>query len=323
MTSIAEVASRIPEQAEPIEQIGARIGVTEHDVRLFTRLFGLREVRVAHDRGYTDRLVDAARELKTLRGNESRVKYLMVARTFRDIAPQTEDPVGEIAERLGLDDAVGFAVTEHACASGLLALWTAGWLLRDEEPGSLALILTGEIPPIDGFYLPSTTIMGDSSAACLVGAEGERDRLLSYSFRMNPSIDQTMDIAVSHAPDMEDVINKYSEVSSESLRKIYIDEIATVIAEAVEQAGIGMDDLALILPHNVNRISWVRICRRIGYPVEKVMTDLIPITGHCYTADGFLNYGEARRRDLLRPGDHYLIVGVGTGGSFAAMAFQR
>lgn len=323
MTSIAEVASHIPEQAESIAEASARLGASEHETRLFTRLFGLREIRVAHDRGYTDRLVDAAMRLETLRGNESRVKYLMVARTFRDIAPQSEDPVQEVAERLGLHRATGFAVTEHACASGLLALWTAGWLLRDEEPGSLALILTGEVPPVDGFYLPGTTIMGDSSAAVLVSAEGDRDRLLSYSFRMNPSIDQTMEIAVLHAPDMEDVINKYSEVSSERLRKIYIDEIAAVIREAVEQAGIGLDDLALLLPHNVNRISWVRICRSIGFPVEKLMTDLIPITGHCYTADGFLNYDEAVARGRLQPGDRYLIVGVGTGGSFAAMVFEH
>jgi 3-oxoacyl-[acyl-carrier-protein] synthase III len=73
----------------------------------------------------------------------------------------------------------------------------------------------------------------------------------------------------------------------------------------------------------MNRISWVRICRHLGYPVDSVMLDYIPVTGHCYAADGFLNYTEAARKGLLRSGEYYMIVGVGMGGRFAAMVFRH
>jgi 3-oxoacyl-[acyl-carrier-protein] synthase III len=323
MTSIIEVASCIPDEAATIEEIGERFGISRVQVDLFTRFLGLREVRIAPDRGYADRLVDAASNLTTLRGNESRVKYVLAARTALDMATTAEDPLGDVVHRLGLSQAVAFSVTEHACASGMYALWIAGNLLRDEDPDALALILMGEMPSMDGFYLPGTSIMGDSSAACLVSAEGRRDRLASFAYHMNANFEHVLIEAISKATSYEDVFRAQTETSNDELGKTYIEEICRVMDRAASEAGTSLAELAMILPHNVNRISWIRICRAAGISIEKVMTDLIPVTGHCYTADCFLNYVEADRQGLLREGDHYMTVGVGTDGSFASMVFQR
>lgn len=323
MLSITEVADHIPAQAETVEVLGERFGLTAKEIRLYKRVFGLREVRVAPDRTYADRLLDAAKGLETLRGNESRVKYVLLARSFRDAALTDRDTARVVIEELGLENAIGFAVTDHACSSGLLALWMGGSLLSEEEPDALALILMGEIAPLDRFHLPRAGFMGDSSAACLISTSGERDRLRSYAFRMNSSLDQVMDIAVSHFSGCEEAVRSYSNVANRPLADIYIEDLSLVMEEAVERADLSIHDLALILPHNVNRVPWVRICRNYGIPMERVMTDLMPVTGHCYSADGFLNYAEALRRRRISEGDHYMIVSVGTSGSFAAMVFQR
>ncbi|HEU5129013.1 MAG TPA: 3-oxoacyl-[acyl-carrier-protein] synthase III C-terminal domain-containing protein [Glycomyces sp.] len=323
MIALAEVASHIPEKSETIEEVGRQLDIDGKHIELFTRFFGLREVRVAPDRGYADRLVDAARNLTRLRGNEARVRYVLVARTARDLSTTASDPVHEVVERLGLENATGFAVTEHACASGLYAIWMGGWLLRDEDPDALALVLMGEVPEMEGFYLPGTAVMGDSTAACLVSASGERDRLRSYAYRINPSCERALADAVAGYQSMEDAFSQHMGTATEELGKIYIEELSEVLMDAAAQAGVALQDMKLILPHNVNRISWIRVCKRIGVPITQVMTDLIPITGHCYTADSFLNYVEAQRQSRLEPGDHYMVVGVGTHGSFASMVFQR
>jgi 3-oxoacyl-[acyl-carrier-protein] synthase-3 len=323
MTALAEVASQIPERSETVAEVGKRLGMGRLEQRTFERFLGLREIRVAPDRTYADRLVDAARKLSGLRGNEDRVRYVIAGRTFRDVAAPAEAPVHEAVDRLGLRHAVTFTMTEHACASGLLAVWTAGWLLRDSEPDAMALILTGEPAPVSKFYLPYVAIMGDSTAACLVVAEGTHDRLLSYAFRMSPAIEETLEMAVARAPDMTAVIREYSAVSVNEFSREYTEKVIIVIREALADAGLGLDQISLILPQNINRISWIRICRHLDYPVDSVMLDYIPVTGHCYTADGFLNYTEAARQGRLRSGEYYLIVGVGMGGGFAAMVFQR
>ncbi|MEV0156309.1 3-oxoacyl-[acyl-carrier-protein] synthase III C-terminal domain-containing protein [Micromonospora sp. NPDC050686] len=323
MTSLAEVVCHIPETAETVQEAGDRLRISAFDRRLFEKFLGLREIRVAPDRTYSDRLVDAAQRLQGLPGKEDRVRYFIAARTFRDAATASEAPVHAAADRLGLRNAVAFSVTEHACASGLLALWTAGWLLRDEDPDAMALLVTGELAPVEGFYLPQTAIMGDSSAACLITADGPSDQLLSYAFRMSPGIDEILKMAVMHSPDMGDVVTNYSSVSLNEFKKFYTEKVVDVVQEAIDDAGVTLDQCALILPQNINRISWVRICRRLNYPVELVMLDYMPVTGHCYAADGFINYTEAVRQGRLRPGDYYLVVSVGMGGGFAAMVLRH
>jgi 3-oxoacyl-[acyl-carrier-protein] synthase-3 len=84
-----------------------------------------------------------------------------------------------------------------------------------------------------------------------------------------------------------------------------------------------VDQLSLILPHNVNVVSWRRMCRRIGFPVERVVLDNVPVTGHNFAADPFVNYHTAARRGLLRRGDTYLVAAAGLGAIFSAMVFQH
>jgi 3-oxoacyl-[acyl-carrier-protein] synthase-3 len=44
-----------------------------------------------------------------------------------------------------------------------------------------------------------------------------------------------------------------------------------------------------------------------------------------FCADAFVNYQTACARDLLRPGDHYLVAaaGAGLGATFSAMVFEH
>ncbi|MDF2807909.1 MAG: 3-oxoacyl-ACP synthase, partial [Cellulosimicrobium sp.] len=67
-----------------------------------------------------------------------------------------------------------WTLTQHACASALLAVDVAGRLLAaDRDPDALALVLTGEKAFSPGSRLiEGTTIMGEGTAAVLVAADG-------------------------------------------------------------------------------------------------------------------------------------------------------
>ena len=80
-----------------------------------------------------------------------------------------------------------------------------------------------------------------------------------------------------------------------------------------------------MLPHNVNLVTWQRMCMLLKFPRERVLLDNIPDTGHVFCADLFVNYQTACERGLLRPGDRYLAAAVGAGGgaTFAAMVFEH
>jgi len=81
----------------------------------------------------------------------------------------------------------------------------------------------------------------------------------------------------------------------------------------------------VILPHNVNLVTWQRMCLLLGIPRDRVLLDNIGANGHVFCADMFINYTTACERGLLRPGDRYLAAAVGAGGgaTFAAMVFEH
>jgi 3-oxoacyl-[acyl-carrier-protein] synthase-3 len=103
----------------------------------------------------------------------------------------------------------------------------------------------------------------------------------------------------------------------------YTELLAEVILAAVKQADLSIDDIALVLPHNVNVVSWRRVCRRVGIPVDRVLLDNVPLVGHTPSADTFINHASAVAAGRLAPGDRYLTAGAGFGAVFSAMVLEH
>lgn len=309
MTALQEIATYLPDRRVPIEDLAAPLGLSPMQVKLFRRYHELREVRREPDGTLLDLLLAAAGGLDGLPGSRDRVKYVVHARSFPVVVPYPVNPLPLLCDRLGIGAAIAFTVTHHACASGLLALDLVGRLLRaDPDPDPLALVLTGEqaFTP-DAQLVPETSVFSEGAAACLVAASGPRDRLLAYSAEQRGEFDDEL------------------SADPAAYQREYQSLLAETVLAAVARAGLRLDDIEVILPHNVNAMAWRRLCRRIGFPVERVVLDNIPVMGHVFCADAFLNYRTARDQGLLRPGTRYLIgaAGAGRGSTFAAMVFEH
>jgi 3-oxoacyl-[acyl-carrier-protein] synthase-3 len=309
MTALVSVSSYLPDERVPIEDLAEQFGLTSMQIRVFRKYHKLGEVHV--DRGGTliDLLRGAVTGLHALRGREHHVKYVLFARTFPVVVPYPLNPLHELCREVGLGHAEAFTVTHHACASGLLAIDIAGRLLAaDDDPHALALILAGEktFTP-EAHLVPETSIFGEGASAALVSADGHRDRLIAYTASLRGEFD-----------------GELAEVAGQFQRE-YPDSLAEAILAAVDTAGARMDEISLILPHNVNSVAWQRVCRRLEFPMSRVLLDHVATHGHVFCADAFINYEAALARDLLRPGDRYVMAaaGAGRGATFSAMVFEH
>lgn len=310
MTALEAVAVCLPPADVPIEQVCAEVGQTSRQTTLFRRFHGLDRVLLDPEGTLLDMLMGAATALEALRGQEHRVRYVIFARSAPVSAPYPHNPVDEVRRALGLDNAVSFSITHHACAVGLLAIDVAGRLLAvDGDPDALALILAGEKTfTLDGRLIPETAICGEVATACLVRPGGGRDRMLSYAALQRGEFEGRL-------AEQPDLLARFQQV--------YANLMAEAIQGALDEAGVDLADISLILPHNVNRISWRRVCKLLDYPLEQVLLDNVPVTGHCFGADVFINYQSAMDRNLLHPGDLYLAASAGVGAVFAAMVFEH
>jgi 3-oxoacyl-[acyl-carrier-protein] synthase-3 len=309
VTALEAVAVYVPEQQVPIEHLAGQVGLSAMQVKVFKRFLGLAQVRRDTGRTLLDLLLAGASGLDALRGREHQVRYVLHARATPVETPYPVNPLHELCRMLGLGHAIAFTVTHHGCASQLLAIDMAGRLLAaDGDTGALALVLAGEKAfTRDAQLMPGISVFGEAAAACLVRPDGRRDRLLAYVTSIQGEFD-------GRFTDFPEIAARYE--------REYPASLAAVIRAAVAQAGLSIDEISLILPHNVNLLSWRRLCRRIGYPVDRVLLDNVPVTGHAFCADSFINYVTAAERGLLRPGDRYLIVAAG-GATFSAMVCEH
>lgn len=311
MTALLEIAGYLPDCRVPLEELLVDWALPASTVDTLQRSYGYSEVRRQKPgETLTDLLVQAAHNLPSLTANQSRVRYLLYARTVPVSQPHPLNPLPELCELLNLGDATAFAVTHHGCASSLLAVDIAGRLLAmDGDPDALALIVAAEqVFTLDETLRPEARIFGEASAACLVSADGRRDRVLSYAALQRGDLDHWATDRPDHA---------------ERFAKEYTTLVGEVISTAAERAGLRVDELRLILPHNVNVRSWRKVCRQLGLPATTVLLDNVPLIGHTFAADPFLNYRTAVDSGLLTPGDRYLMAAAGYGAIFSAMVVEH
>jgi 3-oxoacyl-[acyl-carrier-protein] synthase-3 len=309
------VSVYLPPVRTPIDHLAGPLGLTEMQVKLFRRFHGLNEVGRDGEASLYDLLMKAAAGLSELRGQEHRVRYVLHARAMPVVAPYPVNPLHEVCHALGLDHAVAFTVTHQSCASGLQAIDLAGRLLAADatrtpagQPPPLALILSGEKAfTREAQLFVDTTVFGEGASACLVSASGPRDRMLAYAAQVRGEFDSDTG--------ENDVL----------LQREYRPTLASVMRQALDRAGATLDDIRVVLPHNVNLVTWQRMCLLLRFPRDRVLLDNIATTGHVFCADMFINYTTACERGLLRPGDRYLVAAVGAGGgaTFAAMVFEH
>jgi 3-oxoacyl-[acyl-carrier-protein] synthase III len=308
MTALEAVSVYLPPSRVPIENLAGRLGMTDMQVKLFRRFHGLKEVGRDPDLSLFDLLMKAVTGLDALRGQEHRVRYVLYARAMPVVEPYPVNTLQEVCQSSGLGHALTFTVTQQSCASGLLAIDLAGRLLAADDHDGLALILSGEKAfTREAEMFADTTIFGEGASACLVSAFGARDRLLAYASNVRGEFDS--------ATGENDVL----------LQREYRPLLAEVMRQALDEAGLTLDDIRVVLPHNVNLVTWQRMCVLLKFPRERVVLDNIPVNGHVFCADMFANYQTACERGLLQPGDRYLAAAVGAGGgaTFAAMVFEH
>ncbi|MFE3323810.1 3-oxoacyl-[acyl-carrier-protein] synthase III C-terminal domain-containing protein [Streptomyces sp. NPDC059176] len=309
MTSLLEVSTHWPRQVS-LADLQDALGLTDREMRRYGRGFGLSEICWDDTMPEKDILLAALDKLSLLRGQEDRVRYVIRPRTQRSPSPYPDSVLQQVRREAGLGHARTFAVTEHACASGLFAIDLAGMLLaEDEDPDALALVLVGEKAYSRvAHHLLGMGVTGEATSAVLVSSGGPRDRVLGFAVRT----------AAVGEPSMV-----MSEEGGAAFRELYGDVLVETVGAALADAGTAMGDVSLVLPHNVNRVAWVRMADRLGVPVDRIFLDNIPRTGHCFGADPFLNYATVRELGRLNPGDRYVMISVGLGASFAALVVEH
>lgn len=308
-TTLERIESFLPEHSVRIDELAGPLGLRRAEIGVFRKIYGLDRLRFEPGGGLFELVLPAAREAVRALPEGRRIGYVIHAHTMQTLAPPDVDPARVIRDELGLFEAESFALSQQACVSSLGAVDLAGELLRAEAPDAYALVVTGEraySPKVQ--LIPHSSIMAEAAAACLVTVDGAGDQVRSH-------VTRTLG---KYAAGLE-----MSREEAQEFGRLYGAVLGEVILEAVARAGLGWGDIDLVIPHNVNTVSWKQTIKEMDADPERFFLDNIPVYSHLYSSDVFVNYATLRERDRLVDGRHYVLVSVGLGATFGAMVITH
>jgi 3-oxoacyl-[acyl-carrier-protein] synthase-3 len=307
MTYLERIGVFLPESSASVQDLSEALALSRNQVSFLTRYLGLDRIAIAPDLDLADMLTAAGADALRDADRDS-VRFLIHAHTMQHVATASKSMLCDVRTALGLRNAVVFSMSHMNCVVGLHALQVARALLQSAQPGDKVLLLTGDkIVSDTQRIIPDTTLLGEAAAAALIGQDATGDRVVGRALTVLGRFYQCL-----HWP--EELRLEY--------KKIYVENLRNVMQAAIADAGRQPGDIDIILPHNVNRLTWKGISRDLGIPMERVYLDNIPKFGHCYASDPFINLASVRDTGLVKAGDLVLLVSAGLGAAFAATLVQ-
>jgi 3-oxoacyl-[acyl-carrier-protein] synthase-3 len=304
---LERVGTFLPETSISVQELREPLGLSESQVLLFNRFLGLNKVAFAPGVELADMLIAAGQDALGDTDPDS-VRYLIHAHTMQHVGPPSQHMLENVRLKLGLRNASVFGLSHLNCVIGLHVLQIARYLLHGARPQDKVLILTGDkILSHRLRLIPDTTLLGEAAAACLVGSDPRGDRVVGRALAVDGRYYQCLDCP---------------QPLREEYKNTYVKSLGAVMQAAIDDAGCDPARIAAVLPHNVNRLSWKKICGALGIPADRVFLDNVPKLGHCYTSDPFINLAAVRDAGRVAAGDLVLMATAGLGAAYAATVVE-
>jgi 3-oxoacyl-[acyl-carrier-protein] synthase-3 len=251
-----------------------------------------------------------------------------------------------IQHKLGAVNAKTFEV-HNLCSSGALSLQLAKSLMitQPELKNVLLVVGTRESDLVDYKNTRARFMFnfGDGAAACLVQKGYEKNQILetemitdgrfatdvavygvgNVNYQKNKIVDKCLQNAEAAE---EGSIGYYGlDVADPENMKVNLDPISLpnfnkVIAGAVEKSGYGKHDIKFLAPIFMKKSILNLILSEFGMTEDQSF--ILKNFGHVQSADAYIAIHEALKLGTIKDGDLVVMLGAGTGYSWAATAVR-
>ncbi|MFN2289571.1 MAG: beta-ketoacyl-ACP synthase III [Anaerolineae bacterium] len=287
---------------------------------------GIRERRIAApgETCCTMSLASARRALAMAHLPPSDVELIIVATSTPDyLVPSVASMV---QDQLGAGNAPAFSL-QAGCTGWVYALVTASQFIQTGAYRNALVIGTEHLSVgVDWTDRTTCVLFGDGSGAVVLEASDQPTGLLSFDLGSDGSDYDALifpGCAGVHPPSHE-VINQrlhYLRMDGRRVFKFASRVLADSARKVVIDAGLTIDDVDLIIPHQANDRIIELARRRLKVPPEKMMVN-IDRYGNTSAASIPLALVDAIEEGRVQPGDRLVLVGFGAGLTWAAAAFH-
>lgn len=293
----------LPETAVTNADLEARLDTSDHWI---TERTGIRERRIG---GTTGSLATAAahQALVAAGATPASVDLLVLATSTPD--QQLPATASAVQDALGLR--CGAFDVNAACAGFVYAL-VAGAGMTSVGARRVLVVGADVMSRVTDQQDRSTAVLfGDGAGAVVLEAVEGPGQLLGWDLGSDGSLRHLLHADVGGYVKMEG-----KEVFRRAVRVMVDSSLA-----ALGRAGLDIDDVHLIVPHQANTRIISAACERLGIPLERTAM-VLHRTGNTSAASIPLALGDAAEAGRLAKGDIVLLVGFGAGMTWASAVLR-
>jgi 3-oxoacyl-[acyl-carrier-protein] synthase-3 len=310
----------LPEASPTLAELEAR-GTVRGAAALAS--FGFRQARVAESESHVDMAAHAVRSLLDETGTPAdEIDLVLYAGALtssttmecgpapagsvlhmRDFMDFFKYPVSRLQSEFDLTNASVAGIDQQGCAAIFSAIRLARATLLAEPDVRTVLCVSADRLPHDVSREVVYNLVSDGACAMLL-RRGVRNRIVAMH--------QVTKGAFWDAGSLENEIIA-----------AYFPTARTVIETTLRKAGVTLDDIAWVIPHNVSLRSWEILLGLIGCPREKLFSENIGRVGHTIAADNFINLRDATDTGRIRQGDLLLLFTFGYGLNWSCMVVEH
>jgi len=318
------IGAYLPERIMPNSEWAQYVDTSDEWIQTRT---GIRERRVAAPGQSTADLAVAAAEraLKDAGMVATDVDEIIVATDTPEV--YIPDTASFVQTRLGAREVTAYDLGGSGCAGFVLGLDVA----RSRALATKRRVLVIGVEVLTRLMnwndRNTCVLFGDAAGAAVVGEGPGAAEILAATAGTDGSRSDILKLEVggTRSPVNEERVreglHKNIVMSGREVFKEAVARMTAASKQVLEQAGLELEDVSLVVPHQANRRILDAVGERLGLPEEKLFAN-VQRYGNTGSASVPVALWEARDQGRIHPGDVVLLTAFGAGFHWSAVLLR-
>lgn len=287
---------------------------------------GIEERRISEENQSTSDLayMAAVRAMEDAGVEASELDLIIVATITPDyFTPAT---AAIVQNRLGATKAAAFDISS-ACSGQVYGMVTGANFIAMGSYKKVLVIGAETLSKfVDWTDRNTCVLFGDGASAFVLGEVEEGYGILSFDLGADGSGENVLLIpgGGSRNKASEETVREKEHCLKMNGREVFkfaVNVMPETTIKSLERAGMTIEDIDLIVPHQANYRIVSSAAKKLGLPEEKFYMNLNKM-GNTSGASIGLAFDEAYKKGLIKKGDNLVLVGFGAGLSYASLVLK-
>jgi 3-oxoacyl-[acyl-carrier-protein] synthase-3 len=231
-----------------------------------------------------------------------------------------------LEDMLGARNAFSFDVNA-ACSGFLNALSVADSFVRGGRIQNALVVGSDVLSRLLNWHDRTTCILfGDGAGAVVLEASENGRGILSAKLRTDGSYVKTLYVPAggSLKPAKPETVRNNEHtitMNGKEVFKVAVRSMEEISRQVLDEAGVSIDQVSLVIPHQANRRIIVALADRLGIAMDRVVVN-VEKYGNTSAASIPVALDEAKRQGRIQKGDIVLLNAFGAGFAWGAAVIK-